>query len=97
MITPQLKTHNIYFTPTRWGQQFIEQLLSITHKQWIFRNSKVHLRKLDGLTEGEHNDIFQRMEELMFTNPDDLVPAHRHLLEEDFDCLGEGSAVTRQY
>ena len=97
VVTPQLKSSNLYLTPTKWGQQFIEQLLSITHKQWIFRNSKVHLRKLDGLTEDEHKDIFQRMEDLMFTNPDDLLPAHKHLLEEDFEGLGEGSAITRQY
>ena len=71
MVKPQLKIHNIYLTPVRWGQQFIEHLLSITHKQWIFRNSKVHLRKLDGLTEDEHKDIFERMDELMYTNPDD--------------------------
>ena len=77
VVKLQLKTNNIYLSPSQWGQQFIEQLLSITHKQWIFRNSKVHLQKLDGLTEREHyNDIFQCMEELMFTDPDDLLPAH---------------------
>ena len=33
----------------------------------------------------------------MFTNPEDLLPAHQHLVEEDFEQLGEGSAINRQY
>ncbi len=97
VVTPQLKTSSLYLKPSRWGQQFIEQLLSITHKQWLFRNSKVHFRKEDGLTEGEHHDIFQRMEDLMFTDPADLLPAHKHLLDVDFEALGEGPAASRQY
>ena len=33
----------------------------------------------------------------MFTNPEDLLPAHQHLVKEDFEQLGEGSAINRQY
>ena len=84
-------------SPKKWGVQFIEHLLAITHRQWIFRNSKVHLKKLDGLTEAEHNDIFDRMDELLLTPEEDLLPTHRHYLSVDFEALGEGSAATRQY
>ena len=50
VVKPQLLAGNTYLSPQRWGRQFIEQLLQLTHKQWIFRNSRLHYKKLDGLT-----------------------------------------------
>ena len=32
-----------------WGARFIKSLLSITHKQWLYRNSNVH-HVIDGLS-----------------------------------------------
>ena len=86
----------LFLTPERWGAIFIEHLVSITHKQWIFRNSKVHFKK-DGHTEAEHERIFDKVEELMKIDPDDLLPCHKHLLEVDFHALGKGKAVGRKY
>jgi len=97
IITTHLKTASLFITPKTWGKQFIEHLLSITHKQWIFRNSKVHLKKLDGLTEEEHHEVFDKMEELMLTSKEELLPSHQHYLGEDFGKLSEGSAAGRQY
>ena len=31
------------------------------------------------------------------TDPNDLLPQHRHLLQRDFRQLGEGTALDRQY
>ena len=39
---------------TKWGCRFIDSLLSLTHKQWILRNSKVHYAT-KGLT-ASHQD-----------------------------------------
>lgn len=98
IMKPQLMDATyVYLSPTKWGQLFIERLLQLTHKQWIFRNSRKHYRRLDGLTEAEHIAIFNKMEELMFTDPDELLPRHRDLLETDFGRLGEGSSINRQY
>ena len=97
VMKPQLMDGNTYLSPQRWGRQLIEQLLQITHKQWIFRNSRLYYKKLDGLTALEHHKIFEKMEELMHTDPDELLPRHRHLLEENFGALGEGSSIDRQY
>ena len=97
IVTPQLKESQLFLSPNRWGLQFLEYLLVITHRQWIFRNSKVHLQKLGGLTEAEDNDIFDRMDELILTPPEDLLPTHRHNLDVDFGAMGEGSAASRQY
>ena len=81
--------------PERWCRIFIGKLLQLTHKQWLFRNSHVHYKKLDGLTEKQHEEIFERVKTLMWTDPGDLLAKHRYLLEEDFELLGEGSAGSR--
>ena len=79
-----------------WGRMFIEKLLQLTHKQWIFRNSRKHFKRVGGLTEQEHQDIFARLEELMWIDPSELLPRHRDLLNVDFCALGEGPTSGRQ-
>ena len=73
------------------------KLLNITHKQSIFRNSKKHFRGEGGLTAAESQSIFDQVKELMHTDPDKLLPKHKHLMSEDFRALGEGAARHRQY
>ena len=68
----------------------------ITHRQWIFRNSHVHFKKLEGMTEAQHLKIFDKVEELMTVDPIELLPKHRHLLEGEFGTLGENSSAARQ-
>ena len=51
----------------------------------------VHYKRLDGVTEKQHKEIFKRVKTLMWTDPGDLLAKHRYLLEEDFELLGEGS------
>ena len=82
-------------TTDKWGRLFITKLLNITHKQWIFRNSHIHYKKLDGMTEAQHLASFSKVRDLMYTDPRDLLPKHRYLLEEDFPQLGEGSSLMR--
>jgi len=38
----------------RWGCGFVETLINITHKQWLFQNSKKHHKVADGLTVEQH-------------------------------------------
>ena len=79
----------------QWGKSFIDSLLSLTHKQWIFRNSKVHF-KTDGLTASQHDVLETTVRTLMATQPSSLLAKDRYLLSEDFTQLGEGPAVIRQ-
>ena len=81
----------------KWAKGLIERLIRITHSQWIFRNSHVYYKKLEGMTEQQHLAIFKRVEELMWEDPMSLLPKHRHLLEEDIDILGECSSAARKY
>lgn len=94
-MKPVLLEYGTYLSPERWGRTFIELLLQLTHKQWLFRNSRKHFRRLDGLTESEHLKIFEDMQDLMFTDPHDLLPRHQHLMEIDFGSLSEGSSIPR--
>jgi len=80
----------------KWGCSLVEALINITHKQWLLRNSRKHYRGADGLTGEQHERIFARIRELMWTEEDELLPAHRYLLHEDFAVLGECSAKIRQ-
>ena len=79
----------------QWGKNFIDSLLSLTHKQWIFRNSKVHF-KTDGLTATQHDALETRVKELMSTLPSALLAKDRYISLEDFHLLGEGPAAIRQ-
>ena len=85
------------YTVQAWGRGLIEKLIRITHSQWIFRNSHVHYKKLEGMTKEQHLETFRRVEELMWEDPMTLLPRHRHLLEENLGELGECSTATRMY
>ena len=52
----------------KWGVWFVGCLISITHKQWIFRNSKVH-HKSEGLKQNQHDKLFAKVRDLMWTEP----------------------------
>ena len=44
----------------------------------------------------EKNKIFDRLGELMYTNPDELLPQHQYLLMVDPAELGEGPLANKQ-
>ena len=52
IMKPTLLEHkqSLYMSPQPWGKQFIAHLISITHKQWIYRNTHLHHKGADGLT-----------------------------------------------
>jgi hypothetical protein len=79
----------------KWGLSFIKTLLSVTHRQWLFRNADMH-HDFDGLTMHGHKLLFIRINELLTTSPGDLLPAHRYLLQQDFVQLGNADTIQRQ-
>jgi hypothetical protein len=95
-VRQDLEKHKARTTPERWCQTLVSKLLQLTHKQWLFRNSHVHYKKLEGLTAQQHEKIFDRVKELMWTDPSELLSKHKYLLEEDFQMLGETSSGQRQ-
>ncbi len=41
--------------------------------------------------------FFYRVEELMYTDPGDLLPKRRRLMEQEFEGLVEGTAIEQKY
>ena len=55
------------------------------------------LQKPEGLAEEQHGEIFNKVKDLMFTDPAELLPKYQHLLEIDFARLGDESTANKQY
>ena len=85
-----------HYAILKWGRGLIEKLIMITHRQWSFRNSHVHFKKVEDMTQEQHLQIFDKVEDLMAIDPLSLLPKHRHLLEGEFGKLGEDSSAARQ-
>ena len=74
----------------------MDHLLRITHHWWIYRNYKIHYKSVRGLTLKEHDEIFERMGELMYTDPDELLPQHQHPLVVSKERLEQAALSERQ-
>ena len=68
----------------------------MTHKPWLLRNAKVHIKHKGDLTADEHDKLLAKIEKLIWTDRDDLLLGDQHLLEEDFDILGKASTLDQQ-
>jgi len=84
-------------TAETWARGLIEQLLRITHRQWLLRNALLHYKLPDGRTLVQRERLVERIMELMWTDPDDLLPEDRALLDEDFEKLGAADANDQAY
>jgi hypothetical protein len=78
-----------------WGARFIKSLISITHKQWLYRNSDVH-HVINGLSSQQQQELTARIHELLETKKNSLLERHEHLMDVDFIKLGSGSTIVRQ-
>ena len=91
-----LRKHSSWWKIKTWASHLVQHLLNITHRQWLYRNARIHLRKAEGLTTSEHEDIFELVKDMMLVDPSDLLPQHRKLLEQDYRELGKGTTVARK-
>jgi hypothetical protein len=67
-----------------WAKKFVQHLLEITHRQWSYRNARVHLKKAEGRTTQEHEVVMNEVRQMMLVDPSELLPEHRALLQMDF-------------
>ena len=98
----QLQRHHLqgcdtWRTSESWAHGLMEQLLCITHRQWLHRNALLHFRLSDGRTLVERAAIVERVMGLMWTDPSELLPADRPLLDQDFEKLGRADAGNQAY
>lgn len=81
-----------------WACKFTQLILNIPHKQWLYRNARIHIRLVENMTAIEHQDIKDKVAALLNTDPDELLPQHRPLLlQQNFTHLGQGSTLDRQH
>jgi hypothetical protein len=78
-----------------WGTKFIKSLISLTHKQWLYRNSDVHYIS-NGLSSRQHDELTPKIKELMKTKRTALLGQHRHYMNTNFNTLGRGPTIARQ-
>jgi hypothetical protein len=62
----------------------------MTHAQWAYRNATVHLEVKEGRTAAAHGTILETMEGFLYTDPEQLLEEHCHLLFSDFAALASG-------
>ena len=92
-----LQTCGTRLTISSWTKQFLTRIINITRRQWLYRNAKIHIAHAEGIPFATHERIMNRTKSLMATDPMDLLPQHRSLLQVDYKTLGEGPTVDRQY
>jgi hypothetical protein len=80
-----ISTCDTYQTAKTWVLGFMEHLIRITHRQWLHRNAKVHFKQSDGRKISQHEQIMEKIEDLLWTDPDDLLDDDKALLDKDFE------------
>jgi hypothetical protein len=68
----------------------MQWLLQMSHAQWAYRNTTVHLEVKEGRTAPAHATILETMEGFLHNDPEQLVEEHHHLLFSDFAALVSG-------
>ena len=92
-----ISTCDTYQTAETWALGFMEHLIRITHRQWLHRNAKVHFKRSDGRTISQHEQIMEKIKDLLWTDPEELLDDDKALLDEDFEQLGLATATNREF
>ena len=94
-IKPMLLWYSPRGSVEKWGANLIQSLLSLTRKQWLYRNSDVHYIS-EGLTARQHDEFQAKIYELLKTKQSALLQQHQHFLTIDFVELGRGPTLACQ-
>jgi hypothetical protein len=62
----------------------------MTHAQWTYRNATVHQEVKEEWTAAAHETILKTMGGFLYTDPEQLLEEHCHLLFSDFTSLASG-------
>jgi len=95
VVKPMLRRYIPRGSVELWGAKFIKSLISITHKQWLYRNSDVH-HVIDGLSYRQQQELMVRIHELLQTKKNSLLERHKHIMDVDFVELGSGPTIIQQ-
>ena len=72
-------------------------IIRITHRQWLYRNEKLHYKQHFGAeSPREYQRIMARITHLhSHTDPDDLLPADQYLLDTNLNAVASWTATRR--
>ncbi|EJK68901.1 hypothetical protein THAOC_09891 [Thalassiosira oceanica] len=67
----------------KWASGLVDMIIRITHRQWLYRNEKLHYKQQFGAeSPREYQQIMARITHLHnHTDPEDLLPADQCLLD----------------
>ena len=81
----------------KWASGLVDRIIRITHKQWLYRNEHIHYtRQFNSESPREYNQIMARITHLHEnTDPDDLLPKDRYLLDQNIDDVAQWNEPQR--
>ena len=82
---------------TSWAKKFLDQLLHITHAQWIYRNVSLHDKDTGYLNLRKREEILREIDRLSEIEASQIPPESRYLLEIDYNELRASSMVRQSY
>jgi hypothetical protein len=81
----------------RWISGLINQLLQVTHTQWIYHCVLVHDRATGILISAHKEDLLKEIEHQLSLGPDGLDEQDQFLLECNFDNLATSPGENQNY
>ena len=82
----------------KWASGFVDMIIRITHKQWLYRNETIHFKQHFGAeSPREFQQIMAQIKRLHHhTDPDDLLPDDQYLLNASLEEMASWNATRRQ-
>ena len=82
----------------KWASGFVDMIIRITHRQWLYRNEKLHFKQhLGAESPREFQQIMAQIQRLHHhTDPDDLLPDDQYLLNASLDEVASWNPTRRQ-
>jgi hypothetical protein len=80
-----------------WMKKFIDQLLHIVHRQWIYRNLSKYHETLGSVRRTEQRQLLLEIYRLASLTPEEVPEESKFLLEVDFARLVAGEVTTQHY
>lgn len=87
IVRLQLLASQSLHTAEDWIWTVIDGLLTITHRQWLYRNAVAHSSMQDGLTRDDQQHLFQQIVSQYRMGKAGLLEDDFHLLDVDLDTL----------
>ena len=81
----------------KWIQGFIDILINISHSQWLLRNFTLHDKQCRFRRMKDKVEVILQIEELIHTDPNQILEHSCSLLEIDPNSLDSSSFYTQTY